>query len=499
MPLESASTGFDDAVFISYTHVDNQPFGPDELRWVSHLHEQLTNRVQQVFGAGVSVWRDEKLAGNDIFGETLVERLSRVAVLVSVCSPRYVRSEWCRRELDEFVRAAEAGDGVEVGTKSRVFKVLKTPVPLEELPPPLVPVLGYEFYEESPEEHHVREFLLNPNVEERWKFYARVDDLAQDIATLLRELAAGSTRTQERSIAGPTVYLAEPTSDVAPYWDRVKRELRGRGHRVLPEASLPLVIEELTAVVDDDLAQSDLSVHLLGGRYGARPEGDERSIQHVQLDLARARAFEGLEQLIWVPERLDTVEEEQAALLDRLQATDVDERVELVRAPLETFTTYLLDRIAPTPPAPQVASAATGDATRVYLVCEPGDLRASAAVQAELERLGHVVMLPLSEGSETEAREIHEMSMVLSDAVIIYYGDATEHWVRMKLFDLVKSRGWGRSEPFQATAVLMAPPATPHKTTYATNEALVLDATGGFEPPVLEPFLTQLALAAFRQ
>lgn len=495
MSLDSAPAGLEDVVFISYTHVDNRPFGPDELRWVSHLHEQLTNRVQQVFGAEVSVWRDEKLQGNDIFGEALIDRLSNVAVLVSVCSPRYVRSEWCRRELDEFVRAAEAGDGVQLGTKSRVFKVLKTPVQLEDLPQALVPVLGYEFYEESPDEHHVREFLLNPNVEERWKFYARVDDLAQDIAALLREIAARRTSPQEELIAGRTVYLAEATSDMAEYRDRVKRELRGRGYRVLPERPLPLAVEELTAAVDGDLARSDLSVHLLGARYGARPEGEERSIQHVQLDLARARARNGLEQLIWAPERLDTVEEEQVALLDRLQA-DVDDRVELVRASLETFQIYVLNRIAPTPPAPPVASAAPSDAKRVYLVCEPGDLPAAAAVQAELERLGHVVMLPLSKGSETEAREVHEMSMVLCDAVIIYYGDATEHWVRMKLFDLVKSPGWGRSEPFQAKTVLMAPPVTPHKATYETNEALVLDATGGFEPLVLEPFLSQVATGA---
>ena len=97
------STGYDDAVFISYTHIDNQPFGPEQQRWITHLHEQLTNRVQQLFGGPVAVWRDDKLQGNDVFAETLVERLSKVAVLVSVCSPRYVHSEWCQRELEEFI------------------------------------------------------------------------------------------------------------------------------------------------------------------------------------------------------------------------------------------------------------------------------------------------------------------------------------------------------------------------------------------------------------
>ena len=51
--------------------------------------------------------------------------------------------------------------------------------------------------------------------------------------------------------------------------------------------------------------------------------------------------------------------------------------------------------------------------------------------------------------------------MVLCDAVIIYYGTASEHWVRMKLFDLVKAPGWGRRGPFRAKAVWVAEPVTP--------------------------------------
>ena len=104
-------------------------------------------------------------------------------------------------------------------------------------------------------------------------------------------------------------------------------------------------------------------------------------------------------------------------------------------------------------------------------------------------------MLPLGEGSEAEAREVHETSMVLSDAVIIFYGAASEHWVRMKLFDLVKARGWGRSAPFRAAAVWVADPVTPQKAAYETDEAMVLDATRR-RRGALEPFLDRLASAA---
>ena len=200
--VDFAGTDDSNAIFISYTHVDNQPFGPDALRWISYLHEQLTSRLEQLLGQRVPVWRDDKLQGNDVFVETTVEQLSRVSALISVCSPRYLKSEWCQRELNEFLAAAKSGGGLQVGTKSRVFKVVKTPVPLNELRAPLDALLGYEFYEEISGQRRIREFLLNPDPQQRWKFYARVDDLAQDIAALLEDLSGDGHRGSNGAQAG---------------------------------------------------------------------------------------------------------------------------------------------------------------------------------------------------------------------------------------------------------------------------------------------------------
>jgi len=89
--------------------------------------------------------------------------------------------------------------------------------------------------------------------------------------------------------------------------------------------------------------------------------------------------------------------------------------------------------------------------------------------------------------------------MVLCDAVIIYYGTASEHWVRMKLFDILKAPGWGRREPLRASAVWVAEPTTPHKLAYDTDEAMVLHGTSGAARAVLEPFVEQLAQTSVRR
>src|ERR1051326_3053967 len=91
-----------DDIFISYAHIDNQPLAEGLRGWVEILHERLKIRLGQLLGEGASIWRGRKLQGNDVFADTRVEKITNVAILVSVLSPRYVRSEWCLKELEEF-------------------------------------------------------------------------------------------------------------------------------------------------------------------------------------------------------------------------------------------------------------------------------------------------------------------------------------------------------------------------------------------------------------
>src|SRR6202040_4063517 len=125
---------FEGDAFISYAHLDNVELIEGNKGWVTNLHRALEVRVAQLLGKPPHIWRDPKLSGNDVFEDALVERLRGVAALIPVVSPRYVKSEWARRELAEFCKAAEAQGGVRFRDKARIFKVLKTPVPIEAHP-----------------------------------------------------------------------------------------------------------------------------------------------------------------------------------------------------------------------------------------------------------------------------------------------------------------------------------------------------------------------------
>jgi len=179
-------------VFISYSHIDNQPFGDPRGGWVDIFHEQLQNFVNVHVGRRTNVWRDKRLTGAEVFSDEIEQQLRSSAILVSVISPGYMKSEWCNRELVGFTKAAQERGNLRVGNLQRAVKVLRLPVERSALPSLLDEVLGAQFYRLDPESGHVRDLLLDPSADALQVFRARVDDVAQDLSRLLGSIAASS-------------------------------------------------------------------------------------------------------------------------------------------------------------------------------------------------------------------------------------------------------------------------------------------------------------------
>ncbi len=180
---------FDRDLFISYAHIDNASLAEDQDGWVSTFHRGLEIRLAQLRGEKPRIWRDQKLQGNDDFSDTILEQFPNLALLVSILSPRYVKSKWCLRELEHFSNAAEARGGLKVGDKARIFKVIKTHLPRDQHPQELDRLLGYEFFAFD-EANRPREFSRIYGPEAERKFWAKLEDLAYDIHKTLDILEA---------------------------------------------------------------------------------------------------------------------------------------------------------------------------------------------------------------------------------------------------------------------------------------------------------------------
>lgn len=533
---------FEGDAFISYAHLDDLELVEGRKGWVANFHRALEVRVAQLLGKQPHIWRDPKLSGNDLFAETLVDRLKRVAVLVSVVTPRYLKSEWTLRELTEFFKAAEAQGGLKVRDKARVFKVLKQPVPLDRTPQELRAILGYEFFKTDPETGKVRELDEVFGPEAQRDFWIRLDDLAHDLVALLEALeedaqlapfvpdqmqqatSAGTAATSPAAahpaapattvpatavpasapaVAPPTVtratvYLAETTSDVREQRESLRRDLQQHGFRVLPERPIPHESDEAMAAVQDDLAQSRLAIHLLGKHYGLVPEGATQSLAELQYELATVRSTQGrFSRLLWIPPDLQVDDARQRALLDRVRMDPrIGTHADLLETSFEELRTAAQDWLErDLAPAPAAAAPDTGAAPQVYFIADQRDAErivpwCDALFDEHLE-----VIQPIFDGDEADLRAFHEETLSSCDACLIFYGAGNELWLRRKLREIQKSPGYGRTKPAPVVWIAQIGPHTPEKDRFRTHEATVVPQWDGVALEALRPFVAQVKAA----
>jgi hypothetical protein len=487
---------FEHDFLISYAHIDNEPLIAGEQGWISELHRLLEIRVGQVRGQKPKIWRDQKLQGNDIFADTILERLPRIAALVSVFSPRYVQSEWCNRELKEFSRIAERSGGARIGDKARIFKVVKTPVSRERLPEEVQPMLGYDFFVYD-DAGRPRE--LSQDYGKERTFLTKLDDLAFDIAQLLDVIDNDAVSVAPVAAKG-TLFLAETSFELREEREAIKRELVRNGYEILPDRALPLVGPELDAIVREQLARSKVSIHLVGLNYGIVPEGSRVSIVERQQALASeaARGTE-LSSIIWLRPGLEIEDERQRTFVNTLKnSSEVHATAELLEVPIEELKAFIYRKL--TPPATVVVKAAAApaeqDHPRLYLLCDQQDVTAAQPLEDYLFSEGFEVVLPFFDDDETQARLEHEENLRSADVILLYYGAGDELWLRRKLRELQKSAALGREGPLLARGIYAGAPATPQKERFRTHEAMLIhEPAGGFDPSVLAPLLDAIAKA----
>ncbi len=488
---------FEDDVFVSYAHIDEECPVPGQPGWVTALHDWLRVRLAQLLGKDAKIWRDPQLEGNQIIIQSICNRLPRVAVFVSVLSPRYIKSDSCRTELDTFVTVSGISGGAAVADLVRVFKVVKTPVRRELEPAVLQPLRGYDFYTIEPQSGRMRELgpMSPPDV--RQQYYSKLDDLAYDIAHVLAVLERESEEIEPLERSEPrqrgAVYLAETSYDLQDRRDSIRRELESRGYLVLPDRSLPLVGHRCASFIRSELERCQLSIHLVGSNYGVVPEGSTDSIVVMQHEQAIERAAAGnFCCLIWIAPDVEPSDPRQQQFVAKLQSDSrLQATADVLRTPLEDFKTVVHIRLQSGTERQARPSHAEGP-RHVYVICDSRDRDSVRSIEQLLYAQGLEVMPSVFEGDEASVRSDHEESLLACDAVLIYYGAGGPLWFRRKVRDLQKIAGYGRSKPLLAKGVFLAAPMTPEKREFRSHDAIVIAGDGQLAPALFEPFLARL-------
>ena len=110
------------------------------------------------------------------------------------------------------------------------------------------------------------------------------------------------------------------TADRNEERENIVRDLRERGHVILPDCQLPLNAAEIELKVGQFMDRADVAIHLLGSSYGMIPEAGDKSVIETQIRLSAVEtAKRGIERLVWLPNELQATEEKQTDFVERLR------------------------------------------------------------------------------------------------------------------------------------------------------------------------------------
>jgi hypothetical protein len=254
------SPDFDYDLFISYAHADLSQTGVSPLKtWSQVFAAKLVEELRlSLESANLACFLDENRRPGLGIDPTrsltpqLEIAIRRSGLLVLLMSPFYLKSEWCKREVDGFVAEAQRrqrGDGL-------LFVVRIWPTEAKYWPPPLKgeddeTLPGFWFYDRDLAKERprlVRPFgWEDPRQHDRaGAFREALADIVDRMAVRLEELHQKLEKRQVEAEAleklaetgGQTLYLYSRNTH-RDHWQRAYDELERAGFTVFPSEPDP--------------------------------------------------------------------------------------------------------------------------------------------------------------------------------------------------------------------------------------------------------------------
>jgi len=438
---------FEIDVLITFAEKDNEAALKSEQGWVSQFKKFLELMLLQVLGSKPNIVLKSE------FDTATAPALNNAAILVAVLTKDFVQSGRCLDNVETFYKATSTSK------INRVFKVMKAPLTVQEQPPRLRDLIGYDMYQLDTETGFEKEYSDFFSQEAEKQYWMKLVDLAYDIHDALMILNEGDIKSEVKNIyKRKSIYLAETGHDLSVQRNIIKRELQRHGYIVLPKNTLPTQINDVEREVKRDLDECNLSIHLIGSAYGEIPEGAERSIVDVQNKLAAETALskkqtkQEFSRLIWISQNLKNASDKQKSFIDTIKRdTEAQEGAEILQNPLEDFKNIMREELLESQERKNVDESG---GKFIYLVHDKIDDSAVKPFREVIEKSGFKVLIPAFEGELLEVRKQHIENLRNFDGAIIFKGKVNDQWVRMKVLDLLKAPGFGRKKPIQGKAIV---------------------------------------------
>lgn len=480
----------DHDVFVSYAHVNNQILeGVLSKGWVTTLVRNLQTLLSNNLGRDVvDVFFDPKLRGDVELTPELESKARGAAVFLMILSRGYLESEWCRRELRNFLDEARARGGL----KGRVFVVEFDHV---ERPDRLADLFGYRFWFEDPDSR-IPETLGFPQLYDKdreRRYFSSLMKLAVEMADALRahKKAASISTPPLALVPQPpaedrsAVYLAEVTDDLAEARDQLQTQLEQAGFRTLPETLYPREHAGYCQRARADLGRATLFVQLLSALPGKKLTGSTRSFVAAQHEAAVSA---GIPVHQWRRRELDTRAIDLPADHCRLLEGDTVVACELAEFKALVVEEAIKKRRPPPVPAPR--AAAEGDQL-VFIDAEDADCHFAQQLSQFFTQRGIATQLPLWKGTPEKIREALESFLRDCDAFILVHGD-NPTWPCSQWRFYVKKVKRRRETSLKAVGLCEVPPPERPECGLIVPDAHVIDCRNGFSDDKFDQFVRAL-------
>jgi Domain of unknown function (DUF4062) len=436
---------FEIDVLITFAEKDNETAKKSEIGWVTNFKKFLELMLFQVLGQKPNILLKAE------FDSVTASTMDNAAILVAVLSKEFVQSGRCLDTVETFYKSAAASK------VNRVFKVMKSPLTLQEQPPRLRELIGYDMFQLDVETGAMKEYSDFFSQEAEKQYWMKMVDLAYDIHESLLFMKDGTRAETKNLYKRKSIYLAETGHDLSVQRNIIKRELQRHGYIVLPNQTLPTNYGELEKQVKKELQECSLSIHLVGSAYGEIPEGADRSIVDLQNQMAAEQSLvkkqnsEEFSRLIWISPNLKNASDKQRSFIETIKRDiEAQEGAEILQNPLEDFKNIMREELLES--QDRVTEDYKGKA--IYLVHDRIDDAEVSPYREVLQKSGFKVLEPAFEGDLLDVRKKHIENLRNFDGAIIFKGKVNDQWVRMKVLDLLKAPGFGRKKPIKGKAIL---------------------------------------------
>jgi hypothetical protein len=470
-------------ILVVFADTDNEPSNEGGVAWVSQFKKFLEFMLTQVIN------EKPKILVKGEYDTMTSPRLDNVGVLVPILSKEFIASSTCLEHVDMFYTA--------VGKNAnRIFKVAKSPLPLQEQPEYLRPLIGYDMYQLDPDSGEIREYSDYFSTDAERQYWMEIVDLSYDISDALLALKNGAPKPATKNLFDrKIVYLAETGHDLSVERSIITRELQRHGYAVLPDRTLPFNSIEIEHAVRKDLDECSMSIHLIGNTYGEIPDGSAHSIVDLQHKLASEKGQEAkkknepFSRLIWITPNLVHTNERQKKFIETIKRdVEMQEGAEILETPLENFKNVIREELLEA--IDRKTLKETGGRA-IYLLHDKGDHQDVKPLVDLIEKCGFHVLMPSFEGQPLEQRQKHIENLRVLDAAVIYKGKVNEQWVRMKVLDLMKAPGFGRKKPIIAKAILAAPGDLTHRESFKDQNFRLIEGDAQYFIESLKLFLLE--------